>query len=311
MSQPPVGVPTCYRHPDRECYIRCQRCERPICPDCMNEASVGFQCPACVAEGRRTTRSGQTPYGGQRSTNPALTSLVLIGLNAAVWLAIIVTGWRTSDLINRLALSPLGVCNSAASPDSYYPSVGSEQVCANGTRGDGVWFPGVADGALWQLLTNAFAHVDIWHIAANMLVLWFIGPQLERVLGRARFLALYLGSALAASVAVYWLADVTSHTLGASGAIFGMLGAMLVVVWKVGGELQTLLIWLGINAFITFTVPNVSWQGHLGGFVGGALIAALIVFAPRSRRGLVQWGGFAALVVVLLAATTVRTLTLL
>lgn len=306
MSEPPVGVPTCYRHPDRECYIRCQRCDRPICPDCMNEASVGFQCPACVAQGRRQTRTGQTPYGGQRSAHPSVTSLVLIGLNAAVWVAIIATGWRSSDLINRLALSPLGVCNSSGNPDSYYPSVGSQAVCANGTRGDGMWFPGVADGAVWQMLTSAFAHVDVWHIGANMLVLWFLGPQLERVLGRARFLALYLVSGLAASVCVFWLSAVTSHTLGASGAIFGMLGAMLVIAWKVGGDLQPLLIWLGLNAFITFTVPNVSWQGHLGGFVGGALIAALIVFAPRQRRALLQWGGLAVLVVLLLAATALR-----
>ncbi|QYJ03236.1 rhomboid family intramembrane serine protease [Nocardioides panacisoli] len=311
MSEPSGGVPTCYRHPDRECYIRCQRCDRSICPDCMHEASVGFQCPACVAEGRKQTRTGQTPYGGKRSDNPALTSYVLIGLNAAVWLAIIATGWRTSDLINRLALSPVGVCNSAASPDSYYPSVDSAGLCTNGTQGDGVWFPGVADGALWQMITSAFAHVDVWHIGANMLVLWFIGPQLERVLGRTRFLALYLASGLAASVCVFWLSAVNSHTLGASGAIFGMLGALLVVVWKVGGDLQPLLIWLGINAFITFTIPNVSWQGHLGGFLGGALIAALFVFAPRERRGLVQWGGLALLVVVLLAATVARAVTLL
>ena len=108
MSQPADGVPACYRHPDRETYIRCQRCSRPICPDCMNEAAVGYQCPACVAEGARSTRSGRTAYGGSRSAQPALTSMVLIGINVAVWVAVVATGWRSSRLIDILALTPAG-----------------------------------------------------------------------------------------------------------------------------------------------------------------------------------------------------------
>ncbi len=312
MTQPPTGVPTCYRHPDRESHIRCQRCGRPICPDCMNDASVGYHCPECLAEGRKSARTPHAAYGGQVSTNPAATSIGLIVLNAAVWVGILVTGWRSSPLIDRLALIPLGICRSDAQGDRFYPAVGSEQVCESAaTQGDGVWFAGVADGAYWQLITNAFAHVQPWHIGVNMLVLWFIGPQLERVLGRTRYLALYLVSALAASVCVYWLAEPTSATLGASGAIFGLLGAYLVVALKVGGDVQTIVIWLAINAVITFTVPNVSWQGHLGGFVGGAIISAILVYAPRGdRRALIQYAGIAALVVVLAAATVARTLVL-
>ena len=91
-STPPAGVPTCYRHPGRETHIRCQRCDRPICPDCMRDAAVGFQCPDCVAEGRKTTRAGRTAFGGLRPTNASATSAVLIALNAAVWFAITVTG---------------------------------------------------------------------------------------------------------------------------------------------------------------------------------------------------------------------------
>src|SRR4051795_7343686 len=92
------GAPVCYRHTDREAHIRCQRCDRPICPDCMRPAAVGFQCPECVREGARSTRAGRTAYGGQRTGNPALTSQVLIGINVLVWLLIVVTGWRTSPL---------------------------------------------------------------------------------------------------------------------------------------------------------------------------------------------------------------------
>lgn len=308
MTQPPTGVPTCYRHPDRESHIRCQRCGRAICPDCMNDASVGYHCPECVAEARKSTRSGRTAYGGQVSANPAVTSIGLIVLNAAVWVTILATGWRSSPLIDRLALIPLGICRSDAAGDRYYPSIAGARICEGpATQGDGVWFPGVADGATWQLITNAFTHVQPWHIGVNMLVLWFIGPQIERVLGRTRYLMLYVVSALTASVCVYWLADPHSATLGASGAIFGLLGAYLVVALKVGGDVQTIVMWLVINAVITFTVPNVSWQGHLGGFIGGAIVASILVYAPRERRTLVQYAGVAVLVVALAAATVVRT----
>ncbi len=115
MSQPQLpqtqpGVPTCYRHPGRESHIRCQRCERPICPDCMHSAAVGFQCPGCVAEGARSTRSGRTAYGGLRPTNASVTSAVLITLNVAVWLAVVLTGGRGSRLIDLLALRANGLC---------------------------------------------------------------------------------------------------------------------------------------------------------------------------------------------------------
>ena len=126
-----------------------------------------------------------------------------------------------------------------------------------------------------------FTHVEVWHIGFNMLALWFLGPQLEAVLGRTRFLALYFVSLLAGSALVYWLAAEDSATLGASGAIFGLIGALLVVAYKVGGDVRGLMVWLGLNVVITFLFPNVSWQGHLGGFVGGVLVGAVLVYAPR------------------------------
>ena len=299
-------MPTCYRHPERETYIRCQRCDRPICPDCMRDAAVGFHCPACVAEGATSTRSGRTAYGGAGPANPALTWMWLFGTNVAVWVAVVATGWRDSVLGYRLALLPGGRCDSLDSPGQYYLRLTTEQLCQQAP--DGRWLPGVADGAYWQLLTSAFAHLEIWHIGFNMVALWFLGPQLEIVLGRARFLALYFISALSGSTLVYWLADPQSATLGASGAIFGLLGALLVVAYKVGGDVRGLLLWLGLNAVITIAVPNVSWQGHLGGFVGGAAVAALVVYAPRGpRRSTVQYAGLAALTVLLLVGVVART----
>ena len=304
MNDAPAGVPTCYRHPDRESYIRCQRCDRTICPDCMREAAVGFQCPECVSKGAKETRSGRTAYGGIRSAQPGLTSMVLIGINVAVWLGIVVTGWTKSRLIDILALIPAGQCGSVDQPGGYYPGVNSEAVCS--AIGDGRWDAGLADGAFWQVLTNAFTHVQLWHIGFNMLALWFLGPQLESALGRTRFLALYLLSALSGSVAVFWLAGEHSATLGASGAVFGLLGALLVIGHKIGGDISGLWGWLGINALLTFVVPNVSWQGHLGGLLGGALVAAILVYAPRERRTAVQLGGLLAMGVALTVAALVR-----
>lgn len=271
----------------------------------MRDASVGFQCPDCVAEGARTTRQGRTAYGGRRPGNASLTSIVLIALNGLVWVAVLATGWTKSELIPRLALMPTGSCWSEAEPGSFYPGLGTERLCAQVP--DGLWFGGVADGAYWQLLTSMFTHVEVWHIAFNMLALWFLGPQLEMVLGRLRFLALYLVSGLAGSVCVFWLSSEDGRTLGASGAVFGLLGALLVVAYKVGGNVQTLLSWLAMNAVITFLVPNVSWQGHLGGLVGGALVGTVLVYAPKDRRTLVQAVGVGAVVVALAAATVART----
>lgn len=275
----------------------------------MRDAAVGFHCPSCVSEAAKTTRSPRAPYGGQRSGNPGLTSMVLIGLNAAVWLLIVASGGAASRLLNWLVLLPTGRCASIEQPGAGY-ALHSQATCLSSTNppGDGAWFPGVSDGAYWQLLSSAFTHVEIWHIGFNMLALWFLGPQLELALGRVRFLALYLLSALAGSVLVYWLAPEYGATLGASGAVFGLMGALLIVALKVGGNVQTVLTWLGINFVVTVVGRGfISWQGHLGGFLGGVLIAAILVYAPRTRRTLWQSVGLGAIGVVLVVATVLRT----
>ena len=295
----PAGVPTCYRHPGRESHIRCQRCDRPICPDCMRDAAVGFQCPECVAEGRKTTRSGRTAYGGLRPTNASITSGVLIGINVAVWLAILATGGSGSRLVDVLGLRPSGLCLARA-------TTGTTSARRSCTAQGGTWLPGVADGAWWQLVTSGFTHVTITHIAFNMLALWMIGPQLELVLGRVRFLALYLVSLLAGSAVVMWAGGEYQLTVGASGAIYGLIGALLIVARKVGGDMRALWGLIAVNVLITFAVPNISWQGHLGGFVGGVLATAILVYAPRQHRTAYQSAGLVAVAAVTLVAVFVR-----
>ncbi|EON25826.1 rhomboid family protein [Nocardioides sp. CF8] len=272
----------------------------------MRDAAVGFQCPSCVSEGAKQTRTGRTAYGGSRSGNPALTSMVLIATNVAVWLAIVATGWQQSELIRRLALTPLGTCESEQG--GYYPNITSRVDCQFYANADGVWVPGVADGAIWQLLTSAFTHVDIWHIGFNMLALWVLGPQLEMAIGRARFLSLYFLSALAGSTTVYWLAAENGATLGASGAVFGLMGALLVIAFKVGGDVRNILTWIGINAVITVLGAQfISWQAHLGGLLGGMAIAAVLVYSPRPRRTRLQALGLLGLLAVLGALIVLRT----
>ena len=206
---------------------------------------------------------------------------MLIAFNALVWVAILATGWTKSTLVDRLALLPTGTCGSGDNPGQFYPRFDSEGLCRK--HRDGQWFPGVSDGAYWQLVTSMFSHVEIWHIGLNMLVLWFLGPQLEGVLGRARFLALYVVPGLAGSVCVYWFSDERHRhprcvgcDLRADGrpARGGVQGARQPAVHRpLAGDQRGLHV----------PVPGVSWQGHLGGFLGGVLVTALIVYAPKDN----------------------------
>lgn len=247
----------------------------------MRQAAVGFQCPSCVAEGRRTTRQSSATYGGARSTNPALTSQILIGINVAVWLLITATGGSTSVWVNRLALMPLGRCERLGGM-AYLPGI-SEQQCASVAGMH--WVDGVASGAWWQVVTALFTHVALMHIGFNMFALWFLGPQLEAVIGRARFLAVYLLSGLMGSAVVCWLTPGQTATVGASGAIFGLMGALLVIAVKLHADYTPILFWIGLNVALTVIGRGfISWQGHLGGLVGGALVALVLVSVPRQRR---------------------------
>jgi membrane associated rhomboid family serine protease len=288
-AQPPdaPAVPHCYRHPDRETWISCQRCGRPICPDCMHSASVGFQCPECIREGRRTTRPPRTIGGGLLPSRAGFISYVLIGLNVLAYIAVLATptdvdGWSRAE--------DFGVMM----PDGY-------------TFSDVGHVGGVADGEYWRLLTAAFLHASILHILFNMYALAVFGPMLEQAMGYVRFLALYLTTAIASSVTVYWLSPEHQPTLGASGAIFGLFGASFAVLRKRGLDVSPLFMLLAVNLFITFAVPNISWQGHIGGLVCGLVLGGVIAYAPRKHRNLVQVAAFAVVWVALIALIIART----
>ncbi|MCW2753961.1 MAG: rhomboid family intrarane serine protease [Marmoricola sp.] len=269
----------------------------------MNSASVGFQCPSCLKEGARSTRTGRLPYGGLHSADPRLTSFVLIGINVVVWVLIRTVG-SASDLASRLSLSPRGFCESTGGNFIFPDALKAD--CTGAHH----WIPGVATGAPWQVITSAFAHVEPLHIGLNMLALYFLGPPLEQILGRARFLAVYLVSAIAGSAAVMLFADPYSSSLGASGAIFGLMGALVIVVMKVKGDMRSILMWIGINLVFSFTFSGISWQAHIGGLIGGVVLAGAIVYAPKERRTWIQWGSVVAVSAIAIALILVKAHTL-
>lgn len=275
-------IPHCYRHPERETYIACQRCGRPICPDCMRQASVGFQCPDCVRAGAAEVPVARTAFGGKVSAGSALVTMGLIALNVVFFGAVHASGGEFASLMGLLP-------DAAALPP---PRFGLE---------------GVAQGAYWQLLTSTFLHVQVLHIVMNMIGLWVFGSFLETALGRWRFLALYLLTGLAGSVAVYWLAPPGSFSLGASGSVFGLFGAALIVLLKQRQDVTQLVILLGLNLLITFTVPQVSWQAHIGGLLAGFALGAGFAYAPRQQRTPIHVALLVGLAVVCAVLVVVRT----
>ncbi|KPC82254.1 MULTISPECIES: rhomboid family intramembrane serine protease [Streptomyces] len=284
------GPLTCYRHPGRETGIRCTRCERPICTDCMIEASVGFHCPECVREGvggghHRAASRPRTLAGGSVAADPRLITKILLGINLAVFVAVLIAKQSGYPLLDDLLLF-----GRAYSGD---PSGGPE---------------GVAEGQWYRLVTSMFLHQEVWHIAFNMLGLWWLGGPLEAALGRARYLALYLLSGLAGSALTYWIADPAQGTLGASGAVFGLLGATAVLMRRMNYDMRPVIALLVVNLIFTFNPwGGIAWQAHVGGLVAGALIAIAMVHGPRERRNLVQYGACALVLVVVVMAVLLRT----
>lgn len=270
MTEPTV-LPGCYRHPDRATGIRCTRCERPICTECMIAAPVGFQCPECVAGAAAQTRQATTIAGGALIGRPMVT-YTLIGINLAVFLVQFTVG------INAVA-------------------------------GDyGMWPVGIAvGGEWWRLVTAAFLHGSFLHIAFNMYVLFALGPTLERILGHSRYLILYVLAAIGGGVASYVFSDMRTVSVGASGAIFGLMGALVVAGRRLRYDVTQVLVLLGINVVIGFIASGVDWRAHLGGLVTGALVAAIMVLPSPRHRMAVQVGGILALLGVMAVLVMWRT----
>jgi membrane associated rhomboid family serine protease len=244
----------------------------------MVPASVGFQCPSCVNECRKTVRAPRTAFGGRISARPELTTIVLIVVNAFMWLLTTITGGNGSKLVDWLALTPKGTCVIQGGTQ-WIPSA-TKDTCPAIAH----WVTGTTDGAPWQLLTSAFMHVELGHIALNMISLWFLGPALEAMLGRARFLIVYFVAALTGSIGVLLFADQHSPTLGASGAIFGLLGALAIASRRNPAIFQQVVVLLVINLVFSFSVAGISWQAHVGGLIGGAAVALLFLNLQKVKK---------------------------
>lgn len=278
---PPAGTPVCYRHPGRETYIRCNRCDRPICPDCMREAAVGHQCPECVAEGRRTQRQTRTAFGGSTLGRQGYVTITLIAANVLMLLLSLASSRNPggavaggglggllggdTPLMDKLAV--IGQCGD--------PRVGPLAPC------------GVADGEYYRLFTAMFMHYGALHLLMNMYALWILGRSLEAFLGPVRFLALYLVAGLGGNVAAY-VFQPGALSAGASTAIFGLFAALFLVLRKLGLNAAAVLPIIIVNLVFTLTVPGISIAGHLGGFVVGGLIGAGLAYAPKEGRSAVQ-----------------------
>lgn len=276
---PGEDPPQCYRHPGRETYVRCVRCDRSICPDCMHSASVGFQCPECVREGARTVRKAQTAYGGRVATTPYVT-YALIAVNVAVFLATAVSGTTIG----------FGSGKSSLYGDfAAYP-------------------PAIANGEYYRMLTSMFLHYGLLHIVFNMYALMYVGPTLERLLGAVRFTGLYFVAGFGGSVLSYVAGSIVQQSAGASGAIFGLFGAFFIVIRQQRLDPRGIAGLIGINLVLGFLIPNVDIYAHLGGLASGAAVAAALVYPPRGRsRTLVQVVGVLLVVALLVAITYLRT----
>jgi membrane associated rhomboid family serine protease len=237
----------CYRHPNRETGVRCSNCERPICPDCMTSTPVGMRCPECARRGRTQMRTISS-----LTDEPQLT-YILIAINVLAGIGTLFGG-------------------GGASSGSLTDDGGLSQHF-------------IADGEYWRLVTSGFLHAGLFHLLTNMLSLWILGSMIEPAVGTLRFAVIYFVSLLCGSFGALLMSP-DSITVGASGAIFGLLAAAAVVARNRGFSLMEsgLGIWIGLNLLITFTVPNISVGGHLGGLIGGGVVALLLVEVPGRFR---------------------------
>jgi len=276
---------TCYRHPDRETGVSCSDCGRGICPDCMVFAPVGIRCPDHSGQPQGAARLTQSVRRAGYEGTGALVTKVLIALNVGVFLANLAQGASLGSNGGSLFIDGALI----------------------GRAFDGEKLIGVAEGEWWRLGTAAFLHGGIIHLGMNMLMLWWIGSPMEQAIGRARFLGLYLVSGLAGSAGALLLSKPEALTVGASGAIFGILGAALVFErqrnYVLGGSALSIIV---LNLVFTFAIPNISIGGHLGGLAGGALAALALsrfgrTHAAYGKPGLVGMAGLVAVGLVSVA----------
>jgi membrane associated rhomboid family serine protease len=276
--------PHCYRHPDRETWVSCVRCERYACPDCLREAAVGQQCVECVRG--NAAAQPRTAFGGTQVTT-AVVTWTLVGLNVLLFLVelAVPTLQNSWGLLGYAPTSPV-------SP-----------------------LQGVAAGQWYRLLTSAFlppatglGGLGFVDILFNMWALIVVGPALEQLLGRWRFLAVYLLSAIGGSVAYFLLAPPDVLALGASGAVFGLFGAWFVVSRKLHLDVRGIVTIIAINLALSFVYrSSIAWQDHVGGLITGALVTAAFAYAPRKNRLAVQIAAAVAVIAILIVIVVLRT----
>jgi membrane associated rhomboid family serine protease len=267
----------CYRHPDRETGVSCSECGRGICPDCMVFAPVGIRCPdhasTTRATGVRARRRVRTPA---MAAGEGIVTKALIAVNVGIYLI------------------QLGMGAPLSANSGWIYEHGA--LVANAIYGDGTP-AGVGQGEWWRLMTSAFLHYGPLHLGLNMLVLWFVGGPIEAAIGRLQFLTLYLVSGLAGSAGAL-IVSPNAITVGASGAIFGLFGALAVLEYQhtgvlIGGPAFTLI---AINLVFSFVVPGISWGGHVGGLIGGAL--GMLALSRLGRVFQAEYAGMIGLVAV-------------
>jgi membrane associated rhomboid family serine protease len=246
-------MPTCYRHPDRETGVSCSSCGRPICPDCMTPTPVGMRCPECARQ--------RTPVRTIRSTaEEPVATYVLIAVNVLAFMGSLAGGGQVA-------------------------SRGGGSVIDNGA----LYGPAIGDGhEYWRLVTSGFLHAGLIHIAFNMYLLYILGSLLEPAIGRVRFLVLYFTALLGGSLGAL-LINPLSLTVGASGAVFGLMGAAVVIMRARGFDPMAsgIPLLIGLNLLITFVFPGISIGGHLGGLAAGTVAALLLVHVGDRLRSIV------------------------
>jgi membrane associated rhomboid family serine protease len=250
--------------------LRCTRCERPACPECLREAAVGYQCVDCIAQGRREVRRGVTVAGAEPGRRPVVVP-ILIAVNVAIF------AWT-------VAQSGSVVANAAAPLFRQWSLV-------PGAVGGGEW---------WRIVTSGFLHFGPIHLLFNMLALWIIGRDLETVLGRGRFVAVYLVSLLGGAAAIMLFYSPSSQVAGASAAVFGLMGSLAVVLRRLRVPAGQVIGLIAVNVVISVVIPQISLTGHLGGLIVGAIATAALVWAPARHRNAFQAGALVALAVALL-----------
>ncbi len=277
-SAPASSDNYCYRHPGRQSYVLCQRCARTVCPECQVQAAVGVHCVECAARDRQ-----QAPRV-KRGRPAILQNLTGSGAPVVTYAIIAVC-----VVVFLLQFIP-GVTGALQFAGAYVMPV------------SGIPFEP------WRMLTAMFAHGSILHLLFNMFTLFVFGSALERLLGRGRYLALYLISGFGGSVAVTLLTSPLQPVVGASGAIFGLMGAYFIINRHLGGNSVQLLVLVALNLAYGFLVPGISWQAHVGGLVAGALVALIYVRTRPRRLKTVQVLLVSAVAVALVAITAVRVL---